>query len=199
VGANNKYKAALTQVQRLETDVVRYRAEAEEHAHRAEGREKINGDRLEELKLIQAENRSLKTEVEETKHKLKQSQTMLKSTQSKGVSAGEVALQKERDMLFVSECEIRDCAPHTYPPCVRFRVSCDVLLVTCASRPKFWPRACTVSRAFRSCCSQVAMTDRLLLDIAFCDECITARLTNRNRKCITCMKPFAESDVKNLF
>jgi hypothetical protein len=84
---------------------VRYRAEAEEHAHRAEGREKINGDRLEEFKLVQAENRSLKTEIEETKHKLKQSQTMLKSTQSKGVSAGEVALQKERDMLFVSRCE----------------------------------------------------------------------------------------------
>lgn len=89
-------------MQRLETDVVRYKSEAEESSHRAEGREKINSDRLEELKLAQAENRSLKTEIEETKHKLKQSQSMLKSTQGKGVSVGEVALQKERDMLFVS-------------------------------------------------------------------------------------------------
>jgi uncharacterized protein YlxW (UPF0749 family) len=89
-------------VQRLETDVVRYKSEAEESSHRAEGREKINSDRLEELKQAQAENRSLKTEIEETKHKLKQSQSMLKSTQGKGVSVGEVALQKERDMLFVS-------------------------------------------------------------------------------------------------
>jgi hypothetical protein len=112
VGVKNKYKAAVNQVQRLETDVVRYRAEAEEHAHRAEGREKINGDRLEELKAVQAENRSLKTEIEETKHKLKQSQTMLKSTQSKGVSAGEVALQKERDMLFVSGGRLRTAQPN---------------------------------------------------------------------------------------
>jgi len=86
----------------LETDIVRYQAEAEESARRAEGRENINKERLEELKSLQSENRSLKTEMEETKHKLKQNQSMLKSTQGKGVSAGEVALQKERDMLFVS-------------------------------------------------------------------------------------------------
>jgi xanthine dehydrogenase molybdopterin-binding subunit B len=98
----NQCLLASTHVQRLETDIVRYQAEAEESARRAEGRENINKERLEELKSLQSENRSLKTEMEETKHKLKQNQTMLKSTQGKGVSAGEVALQKERDMLFVS-------------------------------------------------------------------------------------------------
>jgi hypothetical protein len=102
IALKNKHLLASKQVQRLETDVVRYKSEAEESSHRAEGREKINSDRLEELKQAQAENRSLKTEIEETKHKLKQSQSMLKSTQGKGVSVGEVALQKERDMLFVS-------------------------------------------------------------------------------------------------
>ncbi|GHJ86044.1 hypothetical protein NliqN6_2446 [Naganishia liquefaciens] len=33
----------------------------------------------------------------------------------------------------------------------------------------------------------------------FCEECIQSRLANRSRKCITCMTPFGQDDVKNLF
>lgn len=102
----SKFSIASSRVQRLETEVVKLQSEAEESARRAEGRENINKERLEEIKTMQMENRQLKSEVEETKAKLKQNAAMLKSTQAKGVSVGEVALQKERDMLFVSQSSL---------------------------------------------------------------------------------------------
>ena len=132
----NKHLVSSKQVSRLETDVVRYKSEAEELANRAEGRAKINSDRLEELKQAQAENRSLKTEIEETKHKLKQSQSMLKSTQGKGVSVGEAALQKERDMLFVSLGSRKRHHARSLTWARHSRASCDARPVICVSRPR---------------------------------------------------------------
>lgn len=99
----NSIRTVQTQQQRLETELVRYKAEAEESSRRADGRDTINKERLEEIKVAQAEIRALKNENEELARKVKKQDTLAKKVSGKSSTSQTVeTLQRENAMLNVS-------------------------------------------------------------------------------------------------